>query len=120
MKQMNETDINALERKLDASKKESRKKVTVDIETYEELLKLSKSAVKAGKLPDRTLMTINIEDNGDHVQVYRQDKNVISKLGNIKRLPDGFYEAEDAVYGKKTWQNFTRSLAYLISPRGMT
>jgi hypothetical protein len=120
MKELKESDIEALARKLGASLRERRKKVTVDVETYEALLALSKSAIKDGKLPDRTLFNITIEDNDDHVQVYRQDKNAIIKLGNIYRIEGGTYEADAAPYPKVKWGNFTRALAYLISPRGMT
>lgn len=119
MKELKKDDILALERKLDASKKEERKKVTVDIEVYETLLKLSKSAVSTGKLPDRALFNITVEDNGDHVQVYQHDKNATQKLGNIYKK-DGTYEADASPYPKVKWGNFTRALAYLISPRGMS
>jgi hypothetical protein len=119
MKELNESDILGLERKLDESKKEERKKVMVDIEVYETLLKLSKTTVKAGKMPDRALFNITVEDNGDHVQVYQHDKHATHKLGNIYK--DGStYEADASPYPKVKWGNFTRALAYLISPRGMT
>jgi len=119
MKELKKDDILALERKLDASKKEERKKVTVDIEVYETLLKLSKSAVETGKLPDRTIFNITVEDNTDHVQVYKHDKTAMVKLGNVFKK-DSLYEADTGNGQKVKWQSFTRALAYLISPRGMT
>jgi hypothetical protein len=90
------------------------------MEVYETLLALSKGVVDSGKPQTKTLFNVTVEDCGDHVQVYKHDKNCSSKLGNIRRTEDQFYEAEDNVYGKQKWQNFTRALAYLISPRGMT
>jgi len=120
MKTLSESDLKALERKLARSKKESRKKVTIDMEDAEALIALSKAAVKDGKGPDRILFNITVEDNTDHVQVYKHDKNSTVKLGNIRRDDSGNYEAEDHVYGKQKWKNFTRALAYLISPRGMS
>jgi hypothetical protein len=111
-------DLHAIERKLAKSKKENRKRVTLDMETAEYLLAYAMTTVKDGKAADRTAFTIEVVDYGDHAQVYRKDRDVEVKLGNIWRREGGF-EAEDSVYGKKTWQSFTRALAYIIYPKGI-
>lgn len=42
-------------------------------------------------------------------------------LGTIKVQDDGLFYAKAKFYKDPVlWQNFTRALAYIISPRGMT
>jgi len=111
--------LKALQLKLQASKKEGRKKATVEIEAYEELLTLAESALDKPALPPQVLFNITVEDNDDHVQVYQHSKHGMSLLGNIYKK-EGKFEADAAPYPKMLWGNFTRALAYIISPRGMS
>jgi len=120
--------------------KSGRGSMVVDHATLAELIALATRAVEERKAKtDRTVLNIRVDDCGGYYQVYEETPCSTdparkptyggeTKLGNIyppghklfgEVLDPTCFVADHAVYGRASWQNTTRALAYLVSPRGM-
>lgn len=66
-------------------------------------------------------ISIELDNLAREYTIVTQRGTLTETLGTIKIQDDGLYCAKAKFYKDTVlWQNFSRALAYIISPRGMT